>query len=97
MILSLIDKVTTGTQLLELFIWNVFPVVCIAATFTTGGLASGLQDTAGVIDISEIMHPFGHDKSSFFSQLINGKRRDLQQLLKYFNGMTFYLLFLSYT
>ena len=32
LILSFIDKVATGTKSLALFIWNVVPVVCIAAT-----------------------------------------------------------------
>ena len=74
MILSFLDKVTTGT---------VAPVVCIA-TSCTGGLRTALN----VLDISETTHLFDHEKSSSISQLINGKSRDLQKLLKCFNGTT---------
>ena len=48
----------------------------------------GLQDILGVIDISDITHYLDQDKSSSISQLINGKLRDLQKLLKYFNETT---------
>ena len=51
---------TTGT----LSTWNVPTVVCIAAATKTGGLASGLPCTAGVINISDIIHSFDHEKSS---------------------------------
>ena len=61
--------------------WNVAPVVCIAATAATVGLAGIL----GVINNPDIIHSFGHDKSSSITQLINGKSRDLQKLLKYLN------------
>ena len=54
----------------------------------TVGLAFGLPDNAGVIDFSDIIHSFDNDKSSSISQLINGKSRDLQKLLKYFNRAT---------
>ena len=54
----------------------------------TSGLASGLPGTAGIFDISDIIYSFDHDKSSSVSKLINGKSRDLQTLLKYFNGTT---------
>ena len=50
-ILSLIDEVTTGTQSLVFFIWNVASVLCIAATAETGELSSGLSPTIGVINI----------------------------------------------
>ena len=54
----------------------------------TGGLAFGFSGIPGPIDISDIIHSFEHDKSSSISQLINSKSRDLQKLLKYFNGTT---------
>ena len=38
--------------------------------------------------IQDIIHPFAHDKSSSISQIINGKSRNLQKLLKYFIGKT---------
>ena len=62
--------------------------MCIAATSGTGKEVFGLPGTAGVIDISYIMHSFNYDKSSVISQLLNGESRDLQKLLKYFNGTT---------
>ena len=34
-----------------------------------GGLASGLAGTAGVVDISDIIHSFDYDKSSSISQV----------------------------
>ena len=50
-----------------------------------GGSASGSPGTLGVIDISDIVHYFDHDKSISISQLIDGKSRGLQKILKYFN------------
>ena len=93
MILSLIDRVKTGTfwqskHSLTLFIWNVALVVCIAGISWTGGLTSGLPGTVCVIDTSDIIHYFDHDKWSSILQLIKGKSRDLQKLLKYLNGRT---------
>ena len=41
-----------------------------------------------MIDISGIIHSFDHDKSSYISQLINGKSRDLQKLLQYIKKTT---------
>ena len=40
-----------------------------------------------VLDISDILQFLEHDKLSSISQLIKCKLRDLQKLLKYFNGM----------
>ena len=71
---------------LRLFNWNVAPVVCLASLAWTGGLTFGLPAIAGVTNISDFIHFFDHDKSISTSQLINGKSRDLQKLLKYFNG-----------
>ena len=88
MILALIDKVTTGTLSLGIFIWNVAPIVYIAATSGTGGLAFRWQDTAAVIDISDIIHSFDYDKSSSASRFIKGKSRNHKKLLKYFYGAT---------
>ena len=73
---------------MSLFICNVAPVACIAATAGTSGLAHGLPAIPGVIDISVIILPFDHSRTSSASQLINGKSKDLQKLLKYFNGTT---------
>ena len=68
--------------------WQLELVICIAATTRTGGLASGLPSTAGIIDISDIIHSSDHEKSSCISQLINAKSNDLQKLLKYSNFLT---------
>ena len=88
MILSFIDKVTTGAWSIALFIWNIAEVICVSAAARTGGLALELAVTAGALDISDITQYLDHDKSSSISQLINGKSRDLQKSLKYFNGAT---------
>ena len=50
----------------------------------TGGIAA----TAGVLDISDIIRYLEHDKLSSISQLIKGKSKDIQKLLKFFNGTT---------
>ena len=39
-----------------------------------------------VLDTSVTIHYFDHDNSISISQLFKGKSRDLQKLLKYFNG-----------
>ena len=60
----------------------------------TGRLASGLADTSGVLDTSDIIIVIYyqkfiyHVKPGSISQLIKGKLRDLKKLLKYFNGTT---------
>ena len=64
------------------------PVLNVASVTGTGGLAPGLVGTSGVLDISDITQFFYHDKSSSIFQLLKGKSRDLQKLLKYFNGIT---------
>ena len=84
MILALIDKVTTGTLSLGIFIWNVAPIVYIAATSGTGGLAFRWQDTAAVINISDIIYSFDYDKSSSASRFIKGKSRNLQKITQIF-------------
>ena len=68
-----------------LLIWNNALVAALAGT---GGLVSGLPANGAVLDISDVMQFFEHDKSSCISQLIYGKWRDLQKLLKYSNETT---------
>ena len=63
-----------------LFTWNVAPVFFVGRTWSAAGLAGA----SGVLDISEIMQSFDHDKSSSISQLIKGKSRNLQKLLRVF-------------
>ena len=108
LILSFIDKLTTGTYRSVLFIWNVAPLVCVDGKRSVGGLAVELAGASGVLDISEMAQLFVHDKSSSISQLFKCKSRDFEKLLKYFNGATssvsnvllsagFLPIFLSYT
>ena len=70
--------------MLVLFIWDVGPVVSVAAVAGLGILAT----TTSVLDISNIMKSFDHDKLSSISQLLRGKLKNLPKLLKYFNGAT---------
>ena len=84
-ILLLIDKVTTGKWSFALFIWNVALFVVVATSYLTG---LEFETTLHVLDTSDITQYFDHDKSSSISWLIKGKSRDLQKLLKYFNGTT---------
>ena len=67
-----------------LFIWNVSPAVCVDWTRLVSELQAELAGALGVFGISEIMQPSSKSKS--VSQLIKGKSRDFQKLLKYFNG-----------
>ena len=55
-------------------------VVSLASSAETGGQALELRGSAGVIDISDIIHSFDYGKSVSISQLINGKSKDLQKL-----------------
>ena len=65
LILSFIDKVTTGPKILALFIWNVAEVVCVFAVAGTGRLAFGLEGTAVFFRyISDITQYLDHEKSS---------------------------------
>ena len=66
-----------------LFIWNVSPAVCVDWTRLVSELQAELAGALGVFGISEIMQPSSKSKS--VSQLIKGKSRDFQKLLKYFN------------
>ena len=66
-----------------LFIWNIVLIVSVAVPACIGGLAPGLAATSGVLDLSDITQSFNHDESSSISQLIKGKSRHLQKLLKY--------------
>ena len=51
---------------MALSIWNVTPVVCIAATSWAGRLASGLAGIVDVIDIPDVIHSFDHKKNKFY-------------------------------
>ena len=75
------DKVTTGTINFALLIRNLAEVVAVAAT-------GRFPTTAMVLHIWDPTQYLDHDKSSSISQLIKEKSRDLQKLLRYFNGTT---------
>ena len=79
LILSSLDKVTTGTYNLQSFIASVAPVV---VPFTTGGPASTCLYSKLVI--TQFLF---HFSSKNISQLINGMFNALQKLPKYFNGI----------
>ena len=59
LMLSFIDKTTTGTFSLMLFIWNISPVVCVASA----GLA---PPTSVDVGISDTIQFFDHDKQVLF-------------------------------
>ena len=65
---------------------NCFHVVNVAGACLIGQLKAGLASFSGVLTGN--MQPLDHDKSSYISQLIKRKWRDLQKLLKYFNRIT---------
>ena len=71
---------------MALFIWNIELVVVAASLDGVGRLEPGLPASSGVLVISDVKHFLAHLKWSSISQLIKGKLRDLQKLLKYFNG-----------
>ena len=51
---SLMDKVTTGTKNLALFVRNVVPIVNIASLARTSGLLFGLASFSGVLNSLDI-------------------------------------------
>ena len=65
----------------------------VALVVSFAGLAGfgRWEAIAAVLDISDVMQFFDHDKSSSISQSVKGKSRELQKLLKYFNETTTYL------
>ena len=69
LILSLIDNDNWNIKF-SIICLNGAPVICFAAMSGIGGLGSGLPGTAGVINSSDIIHSFEHEKSSSISQLI---------------------------
>ena len=93
--LSFIDKVTTATYSLAIVIWNVAPAASDAAAAWTGGLAFGSAATAAVLDIWDIIQSSDPDKSSYSSQLIKGKSRDLKIIQIWTTASVFHLLLLA--
>ena len=86
LMLSFIDKVTTGTQNLVLFIWNNPLVVDVSGACVVGGTATGLAATSGELNISDIIQFFDHGQVKL--SLIKGKLKFLQKLHKYFYEKT---------
>ena len=83
LIFSLTGKVTTRTETLALFTWNVALFAEVAISYLTGSVFGTALD---VLDVSDITQYLDCDKSSSISQLIKDKSRALQKLLNYFNG-----------
>ena len=77
LMLSFINKVTTGTKSLALFIWNAAPNVDVVGSAGVGGAAGGLATTAAVLDISDIIEFPDSDIWCSVLQLIKSKWRDL--------------------
>ena len=69
--LSFIDNVRIGTKSLVLFTLNVAPDVSVAAA----GLSPPI---AGLLNTSDILQCFVHEKSSSISHLTKDKSRDLK-------------------
>ena len=80
LVLSSLDKVTTGTHNLQSFIASVAPVG--ALSLTTGGPASTCLCSKLVIT-----QFLSHFNSKDTSELINGIFSAFQKLPKYFNGI----------
>ena len=73
---------------MALFISNVAIVVNSSGRCAIGVLIAGLAGASALFNISGNKQSIDHAKSSSTSQLIKGKSRDLQNLLKYSNGPT---------
>ena len=67
---SFMDKVTTDTTSLVLFIWNVAPFVDVAAATETGRLEFGSAITWVVFNTWDMMQFLEHEKLSSISLLI---------------------------
>ena len=66
MILSFINKFTTGTKSLALFIWNVALFVSVAATTRTDRFASGSAFISEVLVISGLVQSCDHTNEALF-------------------------------
>ena len=62
---------------MELFTLNA-PVVDALGSAIVDKSVTGLEATAGALNISDIIQPFNYDKSSSVLLLIKRKSRDLQ-------------------
>ena len=62
---------------MELFTWNA-PVVDALGSAIVDKSVTGLEATAGALNISDIIQPFNYDKSSSVLLLIKRKSKDLQ-------------------
>ena len=66
LILSVINKFTTGTESLALFIWNVALFVSVAATARTDIFASGSTFISEVLVISGLVQSCDHTNEALF-------------------------------
>ena len=73
---------------MSLFISSVAFKVFNSGTRSVGKTAFRLVGTSGVVYICDIIQLHNHHKSRSISELIRGKLKDLQKLLKYINGIT---------
>ena len=73
---------------MSLFTSSVAFKVFNSGTRSVGRTAFGLAGTSGIVYICGIIQLHNHHKSRSISELITGKLRDLQKLLKYNNGIT---------
>ena len=88
LILLLTHKVTLEHKAFRYLFEMLLHFFFLDPTPGTGGVALGLPAIADFIDLSNNTQDFDHVRSSSMLQLINGKSRNLQKLLKYFNGKT---------
>ena len=98
MLLLFVDTAIIGSKNLALFVRNVDAVADVARTYWKGETASGLTAVSGVLDISNVTQLLDHYKARSTSQLIRGKSKDLQALLRYFIRATtsIFLMLLSF-
>ena len=98
MLLLFVDTAIIGSKNLALFVRNVDAVADVARTYWKGETASGLTAVSGVLDILDVTQLLDHYKARSTSQLIRGKSKDLQALLRYFIRATtsIFLMLLSF-
>ena len=71
-----------------IFKWNFALTVDFDGSVAVGGSSSKFLATVTGLDIWVIIQFLDYGKSASVSQLAKGKSRNLQKLLKYFNGAT---------
>ena len=96
---------TTEIKGLLLFILNVAPAISVAGLAVVSDLADGLAATAAILDISDIIQSFEHNKSNHSklktNQAISQSYSNISMeqhllYLMYYHQLVCFLLFLSY-